>query len=128
MHENEIASGVVEAAFRVHRHFGPGLLESVYETCLEFELKDMGFDVRRQVHLPVQYRGMQLDAGYKLDLWVNGRVMIEVKAAQEIHPVFKMQLKTYLKLTDNRLGLLINFNTPLLKDGIRRVVNGLIEE
>ena len=127
MHENEIATGAIEAAFRVHRHFGPGLLESVYETCLDYELHEMGFRVRRQVVLPVVYRGIELDAGYKLDLWVNGRVMIEVKAAQEIHPVFKMQLKTYLKLTENRLGLLMNFNTPLMKDGIERVVNGLTD-
>lgn len=128
MHENEIAEGAVEAAFKVHRWFGPGLLESAYEVCLVHELVDMGFTVETQVALPVVYRGVTLDAGYRLDIWLNLKVIIEVKAVEELHPVHTAQMITYLKLTENRLGLLINFRSALLKDGIRRIVNNLTEE
>ncbi len=128
MHENEIAEGAVEAAFKVHRWFGPGLLESAYEVCLVHELVDMGFTVETQVALPVVYRGVTLDAGYRLDIWLNRKVIIEVKAVEELHPVHTAQMITYLKLTENRLGLLINFRSALLKDGIRRIVNNLTEE
>lgn len=128
MHENEIAEGAVEAAFKVHRWFGPGLLESAYEVCLVHELVDMGFTVETQVALPVVYRGVKLDAGYRLDIWLDRRVIIEVKAVEELHPVHTAQMITYLKLTENRLGLLINFRSALLKDGIRRIVNNLTEE
>jgi GxxExxY protein len=128
MHENEIAEGAVEAAFRVHRWFGPGLLESAYEVCLVHELIDMGFVVETQVALPVIYRGVKLDAGYRLDIWLNRKVIIEVKAVEELHPVHTAQMITYLKLTENHLGLLINFRSALLKDGIRRIVNNLSEE
>ncbi len=127
MHENEIAEGAVEAAFRVHRWFGPGLLESAYEVCLVHELIDMGFTVETQVALPVVYRGVKLDAGYRLDIWLNRKVIIEVKAVEELHPVHTAQMITYLKLTENHLGLLINFRSALLKDGIRRIVNNLTE-
>jgi GxxExxY protein len=128
MHENEIAEGAVEAAFKVHRWFGPGLLESAYEVCLVHELVDMGFTVETQVALPVVYRGVTLDAGYRLDIWLNRKVIIEVRAVEELHPVHTAQMITYLKLTENRLGLLINFRSALLKDGIRRIVNNLTEE
>ena len=128
MHENEIAEGAVEAAFKVHRWFGPGLLESAYEVCLVHELVDMGFTVETQVALPVVYRGVTIDAGYRLDIWLNRKVIIEVKAVEELHPVHTAQMITYLKLTENRLGLLINFRSALLKDGIRRIVNNLTEE
>lgn len=127
MHENAIAQGIVEAAFRVHRWFGPGLLESAYEACLAHELHESGFAIERQVPLPLEYRGVRLDVGYKLDLWVERKVIIEVKAVDELHPVHLAQVITYLKLTGNRLGLIINFNSALLKDGIKRVVNGLEE-
>lgn len=125
MHENQIADGIVDAAFRVHRHFGPGLLESAYEACLAHELMSMGFDVQRQVALPLVYRDIKLDAGYRLDLWVDRTVIIEVKAVEEIHPVHMAQMLTYLKFTGNRLGLIINFHSALLKNGMRRVVNNL---
>ena len=125
MHENQIAEGAIEAAFKVHRWFGPGLLESAYEVCLVHELANMGFAVETQVALPVVYRGVQLDAGYRLDIWLDRKVVIEVKAVEELHPVHTAQMITYLKLTENRLGLLINFRSALLKDGIRRIVNNL---
>ena len=127
MHENEIAEGAVEAAFKVHRWFGPGLLESAYEVCLLHELVDMGFAVETQVALPVVYRGVKLDAGYRLDIWLDRKVIVEVKAVEELHPVHTAQMITYLKLTENRLGLLINFRSALLKDGIRRIANNLTE-
>ena len=128
MSESQIAEGIVEAAFRVHRHFGPGLLENAYEACLAHELLDMGFNVEKQVALPLVYREVKLDAGYRLDLWVERRVIIEVKAVADLHPVHFAQMITYLKLTGNGLGLIINFHSSLLKDGIRRVVNNLREE
>jgi GxxExxY protein len=127
MTENNIAEGVIEAAFRVHRWFGPGLLESAYEVCLAHELVQMGFTVRTQVPLPLVYRDIRLDAGYRLDIWVEGKVIVEAKAVEELHPVHLAQMLTYLKLTGNHPGLLINFHSALLKHGIRRVVNDLEE-
>ncbi|MBX2982193.1 MAG: GxxExxY protein [Flavobacteriales bacterium] len=127
MHENEIAEGVVEAAFRVHRWFGPGLLESAYEACLAHELIDMGFTVEQQVPLPLVYRNVRLDVGYRLDIWIDRKLIVEVKAVDGLHPVHMAQMLTYLKLTDCRLGLLLNFHTALLKDGIQRVANKLVE-
>ncbi|MBL7963275.1 MAG: GxxExxY protein [Flavobacteriales bacterium] len=125
MHENQIADGVVDAAFRVHRHFGPGLLESAYEACLAPKLMSNGFKVERQVVLPLVYQDVKLDAGFRLDLWVERKVIIEVKAVAELHSVHMAQMLTYLKLTENRLGSIINFHRALLKDGMRRVVNNL---
>ena len=125
MHENQIADGIVDAAFKVHRHFGPGLLESAYEACLAHELMSMGFQVEREVALPLAYQDVKLDAGYRLDLWVARKVIIEVKAVDELHPVHMAQMLTYLKLTGNRLGLMINFHSALLKDGMRREANNL---
>ncbi len=125
MHENQIADGIVDAAFKVHRHFGPGLLESAYEVCLAHELTVMGFKIERQVSLPLVYSDVKLDAGYRLDLWVEKKVIIEVKAVEELHPVHMAQMLTYLKLTGNRLGLIINFHSALLKNGMRRVANNL---
>ncbi len=125
MHENQIVDGIVDAAFNVHRHFGPGLLESAYEACLAHELQSLGFKVEKQVALPLIYRDVKLDAGYRLDLWVERTVIIEVKAVEELHPIHVAQMLTYLKLTGNRLGLIINFHSALLKNGMRRVVNNL---
>jgi GxxExxY protein len=125
MHENQIADGIVDAAFKVHRHFGPGLLESAYEVCLAHELTVMGFKIERQVSLPLVYNDVKLDAGYRLDLWVEKKVIIEVKAVEELHPVHMAQMLTYLKLTGNRLGLIINFHSAILKNGLRRVANNL---
>ena len=125
MRENELADGIVDAAFHVHRFFGPGLLESAYEACLAHELLSMGFSVEKQVALPLVYRDVKLDAGYRLDLWVERTVIIEVKAVEELHPIHLAQMLTYLKLTGNKLGLIINFHSALLKNGMRRVVNNL---
>ncbi|MBL0128617.1 MAG: GxxExxY protein [Flavobacteriales bacterium] len=125
MRENELADGIVDAAFRVHRHFGPGLLESAYEACLAHELLSMGFSIEKQVALPLVYRDVKLDVGYRLDLWVERTVIIEVKAVDELHPVHMAQMLTYLKLTENKLGLIINFHSALLKNGLRRVANNL---
>jgi GxxExxY protein len=113
---------VLDAAIRVHRILGPGLLESVYETCLEHELKKAGLEVARQVLVPVIYDGERLDAGLRIDLLVGGCVVVEVKAVEAVIPVHDAQLLTYLKLTGHRLGYLLNFNVPLMKDGIRRRV------
>lgn len=127
MHENAIAEGAIEAAFRVHRWFGPGLLESAYELCLVHELADMGFAVETQVALPVMYRGVRIDAGYRLDVWLERKVILGVKAVEALHPVHTAQVITYLKLTGNRLGRIVNFRTALLKDGIKRIANNLTE-
>ncbi len=117
-----IAQQTVDAAFKVHTALGPGLLESVYEVCLEYELTKRGLQVQRQLELPVIYDVTHLDAGIRLDLLVNQRLIVELKAVEKIHPVHHAQLMTYLKLTKRRLGLLINFNVPLIKDGIKRVI------
>ena len=117
-----IASQVVEAAFRVHRALGPGLLESVYEICLCHELEQMGVAVKRQMDLPVQYNDITVDAGLRLDVFAGNSVIVELKAVEKMLPLFEAQLLTYLKLSNQRLGLLINFNTKLLKDGIKRIV------
>jgi GxxExxY protein len=118
---DEIARGIVECAFRVHRQLGPGLLESVYEACLCHEFRKAGLQFANQVTVPVVYDTLQIDAGLRLDLPVENQVIVELKAVEALQPVHQAQLLTYLKLTGRRLGLLINFNTPLLKDGIRRL-------
>jgi GxxExxY protein len=115
---------IVGAAIEVHRRLGPGLLESVYETCLCRELSIHGIDFRRQVPLPVDYRGVRLDCGYQLDIVVENSVIVEVKAVKKVIPVHRTQVLTYLKLTGCRLGLLINFNVEVLRSGIYRIING----
>jgi GxxExxY protein len=119
---NRIAKQIVDAAFTVHCRLGPGLLERVYETCLIHELRKRGLKVASQVELPVIYDGMQLDGGFRIDLLVEKCIVVELKAVEAIAPVHKAQLLTYLKLSTYRLGFLINFNVPLIKDGIQRVV------
>jgi len=119
---NDVSGAIVDAAVRVHSTLGPGLLESVYEVCLEHELKKRGLEVKRQLLLPVVYEGVRLDAGLRLDMLVEDCVIVELKAVEQMGPVFDAQLLTYLKLTELRLGLLINFNVPVIKDGIKRVV------
>jgi GxxExxY protein len=114
----------VGAAIEVHRRLGPGLLESAYETCLCRELYLQGIKFRQQVALPVQYRGLSLDCGYRLDILVDELVIVEVKALKQVLPVHRAQLLTYLKLTRLRLGLLINFNVDVLRSGVYRMVNG----
>jgi GxxExxY protein len=116
-----VARAIVDAAFRVHTALGPGLLESVYETCLVHEISRHGLQVQRQLLLPIQYDGIQIDAGLKLDLFVNACVVVELKSVEKLLPIHEAQLLTYLKLANCRLGLLINFNVPLIKNGIRRL-------
>ncbi len=125
MTENEIAREVVDAAFKLHTELGPGLLESVYEALLARELELRGLKVIRQQPVSFEYRGLKFDEGFRADLVVNDLVILELKSVEQLHPSHKKQLKTYLKLTGKRLGLLINFGTPLIKDGIHRVVLGL---
>jgi GxxExxY protein len=127
MTENKIADKVMDAAFLLHRELGPGLLESVYEVTLARQLVEMRLDVERQVAVPVQFRGMNFDEGFRADLVVAKKVIIELKSVERLQSVHSKQLLTYLRLTDYRLGLLINFGENLLKDGFKRVVNGLVE-
>jgi GxxExxY protein len=128
MKENDITKEIVDAAYKVHVTLGPGLLESVYESVLEYELKKRGFRVSRQVILPVHYESIRIEEGYRADLIVEEKVIVELKSVEEIAPVHKKQLLTYLRLADKRLGLLINFGDALIKRGITRVVNGLPED
>ncbi len=118
----EIGRQVVDSAFRVHNELGPGLLESVYETCMLRELSKRGVSVRRQVPVPIVYDGEILDAALKLDLLVGGAIVVEIKAVEKIIPIHQAQLLTYLRLSQNRIGFLINFNVRLIRDGIRRLV------
>lgn len=119
---DKVAKAVVDSAFRVHTELGPGLLENVYEVCLAHELRSRGLAVERQVALPVIYHGLQVEAGLRLDLIVAETVIVEVKAVESLLPVHKAQVLTYLKLSGRSLGLLINFNVPLIKDGIKRII------
>jgi GxxExxY protein len=125
MTENELAALVVNAAFNVHKELGPGLLESAYECCLVYELKSRGVDVETQKELPIIYKGVQLNFSYRIDLLVGGKLLVELKSVQELNDIHKAQLITYLKLSKVKLGLLINFNEKLIKNGIKRVANGL---
>jgi GxxExxY protein len=126
MTENQIASIVVDAAYKIHKTLGPGLFESVYEAALEFELRKRGLRVVQQVGLPVCYEEVRLELGFRVDLIVDERVIVEIKSVEVLAPVHTKQLLTYLRLTDLRLGLLINFNVELIKHGIHRVVNKLV--
>jgi GxxExxY protein len=128
MTENEISKEIVDASYKIHVALGPGLLESVYEAVLEYELRKRGMSVVRQKGLPVVYESVQLDEGYRADLVVDDKVIVELKSVGEIAPVHKKQLLTYLRLADKRLGLLINFGDALIKHGISRVVNGLPDD
>jgi GxxExxY protein len=125
MTENDLSRIVVNASFQVHNELGPGLLENIYEECLFSELQDAGIHVEKEVVLPVTYKNKKMDLGYRLDIWVERKLIIELKCVDSFIPIHKAQLLTYLKLTNNRLGLLINFNVPLIKDGIKRIVNNL---
>ncbi|MFE1746732.1 GxxExxY protein [Coleofasciculus sp. H7-2] len=125
MTENEIAKEIVDAAYKVHTHLGPGLFESVYEAVLAYELERRGLRVVRQQPIPVIYESVKLEEGFRADLIVENKVIIELKSLEKLAPVHKKQLLTYLRLTNKRLGLLINFGEVLIKDGITRLVNGL---
>jgi GxxExxY protein len=127
MSENTVAREIVDAAYRVHTILGPGLLESVYEPALAYELEKRGLHVTRQQPVPALYEKIEIHTAFYADLVVEDQVIVEIKAVETIAPVHKRQLLTYLKLADKRLGLLINFNVYLIKDGITRIVNGLHE-
>jgi len=120
--DRDLTERVIGLAIDVHRHLGPGLLESAYEECLSFELSQAGLDHRRQVPLPVVYKDVRLDCGYRLDIVVRQQLIIEVKATERIVPVHEAQILTYLRLSGYRVGLLLNFNSVVLKDGLRRFV------
>jgi GxxExxY protein len=117
-----IATAIVDCAFQVHKKLGAGLLESVYEVCLAYELTQRGLKVLEQVKVPIIYDGVTLDADLRIDLLVEDQIIVEVKAVEQMHPVFKAQVLTYLKLTGRRLAFLINFNVPLIKNGIQRII------
>ena len=128
MTENAIAKEIVDAAFRIHTTLGPGLLESVYQTVLAYELGRRGLRTVSQQPIPVVYEKVRIDTGFKADLVVEEKVIVEIKSVELIGPVHKKQLLTYLRLADKRLGLLINFHVTLIKDGITRIVNGLEDD
>ena len=117
-----VTDSIIGAAIRVHRALGPGLLESAYQTCLGHELELSGRSIRREVEIPIQYRGLTVIPGYRADLLVDGQVIVEVKAVERIHPIHQAQVLTYLRATGLKTGLLINFNVQVLKDGLHRLV------
>ena len=127
MSENEIAKTVVDAAFKVHTTLGPGLLESVYEAVMLFELQKRGLTVASQVKLPIQYESLPIENALRIDLLVDDKVVVELKAVDLVLPIHKKQLLTYLKLSGKKLGLMINFNEYFIKDGITRLIQGQLE-
>ena len=127
MHENEIARIIVDSCIKIHMQLGPGLLETVYEEVLSYVLTQSGLMVSRQQNIPVFYNDIEMGIGFRADLIVEDKVIIELKSVETLLPLHAKQLTTYLKLTDLRLGLLINFNVPLMKSGITRIVNGLTD-
>jgi GxxExxY protein len=124
---NGLTEAIIGAAIEVHRTLGPGLLESAYETCLGYELTLRGVPFERQVALPVAYKGVQLDAGYRLDLLVANAVVVELKAVSELLPIHEAQVLSYLRIGGWKVGLLLNFHSPTMKKGTKRIVLGLIE-
>lgn len=126
MTENEISKIVFECALKVHKNLGPGLLESAYEECMFYELKKSNLKVEKQKALPLIYEEVKLDVGYRIDIIVDDKFIVEIKSVEALNDVHLAQLLTYLRLSDCKLGLLINFNVKLLKEGVRRVVNGIL--
>jgi GxxExxY protein len=124
---NQLTEAIIGAAIAVHRELGPGLLESAYESCLAYELAERGLSVERQKELPVRYRGVQLDCGYRLDLLVEGKVIVELKAVEKLQPIHEAQLLSYLKLSGCKVGLLLNFNVRMLREDLKRLVHDLSE-
>ena len=122
-HVNQLSAVIVDSALTVHRKLGPGLVEKVYEECLLYELRRRGLKVESQVSLPIVYDELKINGAFRIDILVENCVIIEIKAIENILPVHEAQLLTYLRLTNIRLGMLINFNSPLVKDGIKRIVN-----
>ncbi|WP_144282188.1 GxxExxY protein [Chryseobacterium echinoideorum] len=125
MTENELSYKIIGAALEVHKTIGVGLLENAYEIALVYELKKLGLKVENQILLSLKYKELSIDNAYRIDLIVKSKVIIKIKSVLDIHPIFYSQVLTYLKLTNIKLGLLINFNTTLIKDGIHRIVNKL---
>ncbi len=125
MNENELAKIVVEVAFHVHKQLGPGLLESVYQKVMAYELRKRALHVEEEVPLPVFWEGTKLEVGFRIDLFINRKLIVELKSVEKTAPVHKKVLLTYLRLSDSRLGLLVNFGEELMKTGLHRVVNGL---
>jgi GxxExxY protein len=123
--ENEIGDSIIASAMKIHTALGPGLLESAYETCLLYELEKLGLPVQRQVLIPLRYQDLTIDNGYRIDLLVGDRVVVELKALETILPVHRAQLLSYLRLGGFKLGYLLNFNVTRMRDGIVRLVNGL---
>lgn len=123
MQREAIGACVVDSCIKIHRELGPGLLEKVYEACLEHELKKAGFEVKRQVVLPISYDGIVFSEGLRMDMLIDNLVIIELKAVDQMNPYWEAQIISYLKLAKKKLGFLINFNVPLMKNGIRRFVN-----
>lgn len=126
MTENEIASVVFESALKVHKRLGPGLLESAYEECMFYELKKINLKVEKQKALPLIYDEVRLDVGYRLDLIIEDKFIVEIKSVEKLNDIHLAQILTYLRLSNCKLGLLINFNVILLKDGVKRVINGTL--
>jgi GxxExxY protein len=127
MTENEIGTVVIESVIAVHRELGPGLLETVYEIVLVRELQERGLKVERQVPVPIEYKGIRFDEGFRADIVVDGKVILELKSVERVMPAHKKQVQTYLRLTGRKLGYLLNFGDALMKSGITRCVNGLEE-
>ena len=123
--ENTIATAILDQAFKIHTELGPGLLESVYERCLQYELIEAGYEALAQVPVPMNYKAIRFEAGFRIDLLVNNKVLIEIKSVENLAPVHFAQTLTYLRMKNLKLGLLINFNVKYLKEGIHRVVNNL---
>lgn len=124
---NKVTSAIIHSAIEVHKALGPGLLESAYEACLAYELRNQGFQVEVQKPLPLVYKEVNLDCGYRIDILVNNSVLVELKSVDDIAPIHQAQVLSYLKLSGIKIGLLINFNVKLLKHGIHRLVNGSLQ-
>ena len=124
MLDNDLTQLVIQEAMKIHNNLGPGLLESVYESCLAYKLNEIGLFVERQKPIPVIFEGQKMDCGFRADLIINNRIIIEVKAIEALADIHKAQVLTYLKITNLRIGLLMNFNVNLLKDGLKRIING----
>ena len=120
---DRLTEQIIGAAIEVHRNTGPGLMESVYEECLCYELSQLGLSFQRQVHLPISYKGIKLDCGFKMDLLVEDSIVLELKTVDQLLPIHSAQLLTYFKLSGKKVGLLLNFNEPILKKGLKRLVN-----
>ena len=120
---NDLTGAIIGAAIEVHRNLGPGLLESAYESCLMWELRQKNLKVEPQVPVPIRYKGLQLDAGYRIDLLVQEKIIVELKAIDKIQPIHTAQVLTYLKMTELKMALILNFNVELMRSGIKRIVN-----